>query len=230
MAAAPKIAAAELQKVVNEEERPVQALVDSSVATPGIYEIVGASWPCMHSLAYTGEALYTSGAVYRTPLVQVGPAVSIEDDFHGWLLEQAAALRNRNSFSLDWEHLAEELEAMAAVDRRELLSRLTTVYEHLLKFQFQPKEVPKRGRGWRVTLTRSRTEINRLLEQSPGLRGQLEQFASEAYRDARRPAGQAAGLRKGQWDKVFPEHCPWTLAQTLEFDFPPSADNDSESS
>jgi hypothetical protein len=42
------------------------------------------------------------------------------EDHHGWLLEQAALLRSERHDSLDWSNLAEELEAMAAAQRRKI--------------------------------------------------------------------------------------------------------------
>jgi Domain of unknown function DUF29 len=49
---------------------------------------------------------------------------TIEEDFHGWLLGQAAALRAQDYEELDWDHLAEELEIMGARERRELNEHL----------------------------------------------------------------------------------------------------------
>src|SRR5579863_4575063 len=92
-------------------------------------------------------------------------ALTSEEDYHGWLLHQAALLRGRHADSLDWEKLAEELEAMASAERRELLRRLTTLYAHLLKMQYQPEQ--RRARGRKVTIDRSRIEIERVLDQSP---------------------------------------------------------------
>lgn len=45
-----------------------------------------------------------------------------ELDFYAWLNRQAQVLRSRESESLDWDHLAEEIEAMAAGEKRELTS------------------------------------------------------------------------------------------------------------
>jgi hypothetical protein len=60
-----------------------------------------------------------------------GPAsvqsmVKIDDDFHGWLLAQASALRQQHYSLLDWDHLADELEATAARDGASLKSVLRT--------------------------------------------------------------------------------------------------------
>jgi Domain of unknown function DUF29 len=145
--------------------------------------------------------------------------VKIDDDFHGWLLDQASALRRQKIGSLDWKHLAEELEAMAAAERRELLRRLTTLFAHMLKIQYQAQELQRRGRSWRLTVLRSRTEIRRLLDQSPGLKGQLKSFADEAYRDARRHAGEEMNLARHEWERRLPAELPWSVDQALDFEF-----------
>jgi hypothetical protein len=150
------------------------------------------------------------------------PRVKLDDDFHGWLLDQASALRERRYFSLDWDNLAEELEAMAATDRRELLRRLTTLFEHLLKLAYQPQELERRGNGWRRTIVRSRIEIERLLNLSPGLKGQMRTFALDGYAGACQAAGTAMGLRRAQWEAIFPATSPWSIDQVLEADFFPA--------
>ena len=54
------------------------------------------------------------------------PRGSIDDDFNAWLLDQAAALRGLQPDSLDWQNLAEELEAMARTiePRSEAIAKL----------------------------------------------------------------------------------------------------------
>jgi hypothetical protein len=136
------------------------------------------------------------------------------------LLEQAGALRHRNTSILDWDGLAEELEAMAASDRRELLRRLTTLFEHLLKLRYQTEQVTRRGRAWRLTVVRTRTEIKRLLAQSPGLKGQLDEFARETYADARSAAAAAMGS-SGRNLKVLPAENPWPTDLALSENFFP---------
>lgn len=151
-----------------------------------------------------------------------GLAVNPADDFHGWLLDQASALRERRYFSLDWDNLAEELAAMAIAEQRELLRRLTTLFEHLLKLAYQPNELSRRGNGWRRTVARSRIEVERLLSESPGLKGQLEQFAVDSYADARKVAGAAMGFRRSQWEAILPNNSPWSIDKALETDFFPA--------
>jgi hypothetical protein len=155
-------------------------------------------------------------------ILTVEPTVKIEHDFYGWLLYQAEALRGRRSLALDWDNLAEELEAMAAADRRELLRRLTSLFEHLLKLAYQPAELSRRGNGWRRTVVNSRIEIEQLLRFGPGLKGYLDEFAVEAYAGACRKTGAAMGLRRDQWEERFPKDSPWTISQALDADFFPA--------
>jgi hypothetical protein len=77
--------------------------------------------------------------------------LDLKTDFHGWLLEHAAALRARDYESLDWYHLAEELELMGAPERRELRSELKTLLLHLLKLKFQPGQL-HRHHSWRNSI------------------------------------------------------------------------------
>lgn len=63
-----------------------------------------------------------------------------QNDFYGWLADQTKLLRSRQAERLAWNDLAEELEAMAASQRRELKNRLHVLLLHLLKWQTQPIE------------------------------------------------------------------------------------------
>jgi len=47
---------------------------------------------------------------------------SLRGDFHAWLLNQAASLRDRRHDRIDWESIAEELEAMARSEEHGLES------------------------------------------------------------------------------------------------------------
>ena len=83
----------------------------------------------------------------------VKPRVAYADDLHAWSLEQAALLRARRTEGLDWDHLAEELEATVGREVRELESRLGVILLHLLQWQRQPE---LRGASWRKTLRAER--------------------------------------------------------------------------
>ncbi len=73
-------------------------------------------------------------------------------DFFGWTAQQAARLRAGRIAEIDREHLAEEIEDMGRNLQRELVSRLTILFIHLLKWRFQTgyrgNSCPtRRGRG-----------------------------------------------------------------------------------
>jgi putative protein kinase ArgK-like GTPase of G3E family len=153
--------------------------------------------------------------------VRGAQAVRIDDDFHAWLLEQASLLRKKQYPLLDWNNLAEELEAIAGAQKRELLERLATLFEHLLKLEYQRET--RRERSRKSTIARTRTAVERLLEQSPGLKGQLDELAAKAYADGCKHAGIDLGLSRHQWEKAFPRTSPWSVAQILDDDFFPSS-------
>src|ERR1700730_17973075 len=82
------------------------------------------------SLVASETGLITVKPIFETQMQQ-GPAGKLVDEFYDWLLDQASALRNRQFNSLDCDNLAEELEAMAAEQRREIRKHLTNLLLHL---------------------------------------------------------------------------------------------------
>ena len=138
--------------------------------------------------------------------------MNFEVDFHAWLVDQAAVLRARDYEAVDCEALAEEIEAMARAERREVMSRLVTLLMHLLKLKFEPQEI-RRHHGWRSTVIEARRQIRLILNDSPSiLQGRREQVMAEAYQAAREDAASESGLPLG----IFPEHCPWTYEQIMD--------------
>jgi len=64
--------------------------------------------------------------------------IDYEKDFCAWANRQAELLRSRNLAEADIEHIAEEIESMGRSELRELESRLTVLFLHLLTWQYQP--------------------------------------------------------------------------------------------
>ncbi len=157
----------------------------------------------------------------NTAALQNESAIGVDEDFHAWLLQQASLLRRKQYRELDWQHIAQELEDMAGAEKRELRRRLATLFEHFLKMEYQAEKQRERGR--KNTLAKTRTAIEVLLEQSPGLKGQLKEFAAKAYADGCRYAGTDLGLSRPQWEKAFPPTPPWSIKQLLDQDFFPAA-------
>jgi branched-subunit amino acid aminotransferase/4-amino-4-deoxychorismate lyase len=96
---------------------------------------------------------------------------SYDGDLVLWAEDQARALRDaaraRINLPIDWQNVAEEIEALGKSQRRELASRIRTVLVHLMKLQASPATEPHAG--WRATIRRERAEIETLLRDSPSL-------------------------------------------------------------
>ncbi len=118
------------------------------------------------------------------------PDTLYRQDFYRWTQEQARALRSRAeqgaNVPVDWENVAEEIESLGQSDRREVISRLRTIIEHLLKLECSPAREPRPG--LRRTVTLQRIEIADTLDQSPSLRNELPVLAGKAERTAVRLA------------------------------------------
>ena len=143
-----------------------------------------------------------------------------DTDFYAWTQAQATALRAKESKTLDWDHLAEEIESLGNEQAHVVESHLVIVLTHLLKWHYQPE---RRSRGWRTSVRVGRQQIARRLRRNPGLRPDLPTFLTGAYADARTRAMDGTDLPLA----TFPEVCPWTVAQVLDQEFWPEASSTS---
>jgi len=139
-----------------------------------------------------------------------------DTDFYGWTQRQADTLRAGDLAGLDVDNLIEEIESMGRSEKRELRSRLTVLFAHLLKWQYQPQ---RRSASWRLTIEGQRDRIADHLDENPSLKGALPETYKKAYRYAIMSAALETGLRKS----TFPAECPWTFDQVMDDDFWPQA-------
>ncbi|MDT8278857.1 DUF29 domain-containing protein [Roseomonas mucosa] len=137
-----------------------------------------------------------------------------DQDFYAWTQEQAGLLRAGKLSTADLEHIAEEIESMGKTEKRELVSRLTVLLLHLLKWQFQPV---RQGASWRLSIATNRDALADHLDDNPSLRGVIEASIDTAYRRARRDAALETGLS----ENTFPAVCPWSFSQMMAEDFWP---------
>jgi len=137
-----------------------------------------------------------------------------DHDFYAWSQEQAKLLRAGKLSEADLEHIAEEIESMGKSEKRELVSRLTILLLHLLKWQFQPVW---RGASWRLSIANTRDALADHLADNPSLRSELEASVGTAYRRARR----GATLETGFNETTFPTTCPWSFDQMMAENFWP---------
>jgi uncharacterized protein DUF29 len=145
---------------------------------------------------------------------------SRETDLYAWLLDQANELRARQPDLIDWDELAEELDEVVALARRETVSRVRTVLAHLLKWKYQ--KTKRDEPSWKSTIVRERLELALLLK-STNLRNYLDDEGyALAYKQARTQAGLEMGLER-RARSVFPSTCEWDChKEALNDDFFPS--------
>ena len=148
-----------------------------------------------------------------------------DQDFVGWVKQQAAALRSAaragSNLDLDWQNLAEEVEGFGASERRTLHAQLRRVIRHLLTLSFSPAAEPRRS--WFETVGDARSEIEFVLEMSPSclrnevgavVEAELGRGSREAIRDVAKygeidPATER-GLRRSRYtaDQILGERFP----------------------
>jgi hypothetical protein len=140
-------------------------------------------------------------------------------DYYAWLKNQAAALRAYQPKHLDWDGIAEELEAMGRSEEDGLESFLKRLYKHLLKWACQPT---KQSSSWEVSIDDSREQIQRRLKRSPSLKAKLGELAASAYLRARAKAGAQMKMSRQEWMTLLPDASPWALEKVTDASFWPS--------
>src|ERR1700679_1373837 len=126
-----------------------------------------------------------------------------DEDFYAWSREQADLLRAGNVSDADLENIAEEIESMGKTEKRELVSRLTVLLLHLLKWE---RQSAGRGNSGRLSIQNAREEIRDLLDDTPSLKPVIDDVMTSAYRYARRKAA----IETDMVEDAFPAQCPWS--------------------
>lgn len=137
-----------------------------------------------------------------------------ETDFYAWANEQAALLRAGQLSAADIENIAEEIESIGKTEKRELLSRLTILLLHLLKWQFQPA---RRGVSCEASIRNQRLDVTDHLADNPSLKALIQDTLAAAYRRARNSAAAETGFAVD----TFPTECPWSFDQIMDETFWP---------
>jgi hypothetical protein len=149
-------------------------------------------------------------------------ATEYERDFNAWIQQHITLLKQGRVTEIDVEHLILELEEMGKSNLRELESRFIILIAHLLKWQFQIKQLTNRwqefeGKSWRQTLIEQRLQIRKQLKNTPSLKSHLPDIVREAYPYSVELATDETGLP----ESTFPNECPYTLEQLLDKTFYP---------
>jgi predicted nucleic acid-binding Zn-ribbon protein len=146
-------------------------------------------------------------------------ATGYEQDYYGWIQEQAALLRAGRLSEADIEHIAEELEDMGKSEARGLKSQLARLLKHLLKWVYQPELREQQKNSWRASIRNARRKVRECLEENPSLKPKLPEFFLKSYIDAIDEAVEETNLPESR----FPSQCPWTLEQVMDEEFWPDA-------
>jgi hypothetical protein len=137
-----------------------------------------------------------------------------DQDFYAWANEQAALLRAGNLSAADIENIAEEIESMGRGEKRELMSRLTVLLLHLLKWKFQSGF---RSKSWIRTIKEQRIALIHHLIDNPSLKSKCSEVVKNAYSVALIGAIDETNLP----EEVFPTECPWLFDQIMDATFWP---------
>jgi len=156
----------------------------------GFIDIIGCLLICcdmiglmLHGAGKMTQAIIHDSSKQNAQISDNSSSDSLYDvDFLLWTEAIAAKLRARDFANLDLENLIEEIEGLGKSDKKELLNRLATLIEHLLKRVYV--NMPECFNGWERTIREQRKQIKRELKFSPSLIRFWDGFFDEALVDA----------------------------------------------
>lgn len=129
-----------------------------------------------------------------------------EQDILLWVEDTVAKLKAGDFQNLDIANLIEEVESLGISQRKELLSRLVTLIEHILKRLYV--DIPNDFNGWERTVRNQRADLELLLKAAPSLKNRWDDSFTEAWQIARKKVSK-------EYRKVdFPDQ--WQYASDIE--------------
>ena len=129
-----------------------------------------------------------------------------EKDILLWVEDTVSKFKKHDFENLDIKNLIEEVESLGISQKKELISRLMVLLEHLLKRLYV--DSPYDYNGWERTIRNQRAEIDLLISQVPSLQSRWEISFNDAWKRALLKVNK-------EYQKVsFPEECPFE--QTIE--------------
>ena len=141
-----------------------------------------------------------------------------DTDFYQWTQDTWRQIQQRDIENLDWEHLAEEIEALGNEQKHKVDSYLRQLLIHLLLYQYWQDNRDYCTEGWQDEIDEFRFQLERRL-QAKSLYNYFLSQINEIYPKARRKV-----ILKSKHKLVtLPEHCPYTVDQLLNPDFFPEA-------
>lgn len=135
-------------------------------------------------------------------------------DFYAWIIHNTKLLKKEKLSEVDIENITEEIESMGKSYKRELINRLAVLIAHLLKWQTQPE---RRGNSWKFTIREQRSQVMKLIKESPSLKPALKKNLADTYLDSTFLAAAEMDVDAS----IFPNTCPFSLDEILNPDFLP---------
>lgn len=129
-----------------------------------------------------------------------------EQDILLWSEDTVAKLKARDFDHLDIANLIEEVEALGISQKKELISRLIVLLEHLLKRLYV--DLPNDYNGWEGTIRTQRAELEVLLDAVPSLSTRWELSFDKAWKIALK------NVRKEYLKTEFPDL--WAYSRSPE--------------
>ena len=137
-----------------------------------------------------------------------------ETDEMEWIYENMRLIEEGRIEEVDWKNIHLELEIMARTEKRSVISRLSVLLTHLLKWIFQKG---KRTNSWIATINVQRNELSDIFDDSKVLLNHGKENFEKIYQRSRNNASTETGLPL----KNFPEEPPFTFEKALDKDYFP---------
>ena len=125
-----------------------------------------------------------------------------EQDILLWVEDTVNRLKNRDFKNLDIDNLIEEVESLGISQKKELISRLMVLLEHLLKRLYV--DLPYDYNAWERTIRNQRSEIDLLITQIPSLKSRWDDSFFIAWGIALKT------VRKEYRQVSFPDRWPYS--------------------
>jgi hypothetical protein len=136
----------------------------------------------------------------------LNPQSLYEQDILLWVEDTVAKLKAHDFEHIDLENLIEEVESLGISQKKELISRLITLLEHLLKRLYV--DIPYDYNGWERTIRNQRNDLELLLKDAPSLKARWNDSFTYAWEIALKT------VRKEYRQVSFPDH--WQYSSDLE--------------
>lgn len=142
-----------------------------------------------------------------------------ETDFYQWTQETLRQIQERDTEHIDWENLAEEVEALGRQEKHRVKSYLRQLLVHLLLYQYWQDRRDYYTGGWEGEIYEFRLQLSDTLEAKT-LYKYFTSQVDEVYLQAARKASlkfKEAGFSYPD----FPEQCPYTVDRLLDVEYLP---------